>query len=71
MIERVGYRPLRSAPKLAPLITAVGFSFILQNVGLLWRGGSQEGIADLIHSQHELFTIVGVRSPTATCSRSS
>src|SRR3954471_2180520 len=35
MIERVAYRPLRSAPKLAPLITAVGFSFILQNVGLL------------------------------------
>ena len=33
MIERVAYRPLRSAPKLAPLITAVGFSFILQNVG--------------------------------------
>src|SRR5205823_14049895 len=28
-IERVGYRPLRGAPKLAPLITAVGFSFIL------------------------------------------
>ena len=60
MIERVGYRPLRSAPKLAPLITAVGFSFILQNVGLLWRGGSPEGIADLIHSQHELFKICGV-----------
>src|SRR5215212_3378210 len=60
MIERVGYRPLRNAPKLAPLITAVGFSFILQNVGLLWRGGSQEGIADLIRSQHEVFTIFGV-----------
>ena len=37
MIERVAYRPLRSAPKLAPLITAIGMSFILQNVGLLWR----------------------------------
>ena len=37
MIERVAYRPLRNAPKLAPLITAVGMSFILQNVGLLWR----------------------------------
>jgi branched-chain amino acid transport system permease protein len=60
MIERVGYRPLRSAPKLAPLITAVGFSFILQNVGLLWLGGSQEGIEDLIRSQSELFTIGGV-----------
>jgi branched-chain amino acid transport system permease protein len=60
MIERVGYRPLRSAPKLAPLITAVGFSFILQNVGLLWLGGSQEGIPDLIRSQNELVTIAGI-----------
>jgi branched-chain amino acid transport system permease protein len=61
MIERVGYRPLRSAPKLAPLITAVGFSFILQNVGLLWLGGSQEGITDLIRSQNELLNIGGVQ----------
>jgi branched-chain amino acid transport system permease protein len=60
MIERVAYRPLRSAPKLAPLITAVGFSFILQNVGILWIGGSPEGIPDLIRAQKELFTIGGV-----------
>jgi branched-chain amino acid transport system permease protein len=60
MIERVAYRPLRNAPKLAPLITAVGFSFILQNVGLLWRGGSQQGIDDLIDSQKELVDLVGV-----------
>ena len=60
MIERVGYKPLRGAPKLAPLITAVGFSFILQNVGLLWRGGSQEGIPDLMNSQHRVVDIVGV-----------
>ena len=61
MIERVAYRPLRNAPKLAPLITAVGFSFILQNVGLLWLGGSQHGVPDLIHAQQELFTVFGVR----------
>src|SRR6266436_5172569 len=48
MIERVAYRPLRNAPKLAPLITAVGFSFILQNVGLLWLGGPQQGVNDLV-----------------------
>jgi branched-chain amino acid transport system permease protein len=60
MIERVAYRPLRDAPKLAPLITAVGFSFILQNVGLLWRGGSQQGIEDLINSQKELVNVLGV-----------
>jgi branched-chain amino acid transport system permease protein len=57
MIERVAYRPLRHAPKLAPLITAVGFSFILQNVGLLWKGGSPEGIPDLIDSQKALITL--------------
>src|SRR5215210_7282272 len=60
MIERVAYRPLRNAPKLAPLITAVGFSFILQNVGLLWLGGSHRGVTDLIESQHHLFSILGV-----------
>ena len=63
MIERVGYRPLRGAPKLAPLITAVGFSFILQNVGILWLGASQRAVPDLILSQKELVNIVGVSLP--------
>ena len=60
LIEKVAYRPLRSAPKLAPLITAVGMSFILQNVGLLWKGGNPQNVPDLIHAQHDLFTIFGV-----------
>ena len=60
MIERVGYRPLRGAPRLAPLITAVGFSFILQNVGLLWLGGSPVSVPDLIDSQSELFQLAGI-----------
>ena len=60
MIEKVAYRPLRNAPKLAALITAVGFSFILQNVGLLWRGGSPRSVPDLIRAQDEVFTVVGV-----------
>jgi branched-chain amino acid transport system permease protein len=60
MIERVAYRPLRNAPKLAPLITAVGFSFILQDVGQLWLGGSQQGVPDLIRGQMDVFTIFGV-----------
>jgi branched-chain amino acid transport system permease protein len=51
---------LRSAPKLAPLITAVGMSFILQNVGLLWKGGNQQGVPDLLDAQHTLFTPFGV-----------
>ena len=60
MIERVAYRPLRNAPKLAPLITAVGFSFILQNVGLLWLGGSQQGVPDLLDAQNEIVNVLGI-----------
>jgi branched-chain amino acid transport system permease protein len=60
MIERVAYRPLRNAPKLAPLITAVGFSFILQDVGQLWLGGSQRGVPDIINGQKEVVNIAGV-----------
>ena len=37
-IERLVYRPLRHAPRLAPLITAIGVSFILQNVVLTIAG---------------------------------
>ncbi|MEA2391325.1 MAG: branched-chain amino acid transport system permease protein [Solirubrobacteraceae bacterium] len=60
LIERVAYRPLRNAPKLAPLITAVGFAFILENVGLLWLGGSQANVDDLIHAQQKVFSLGGV-----------
>src|ERR671920_2295810 len=38
----------------------VGFSFILQNVGLLWLGGSHRGVPDLIESQSVVVTILGV-----------
>jgi branched-chain amino acid transport system permease protein len=38
-IERFAYRPLRDAPRIAPLITALGISFILENSILLIYGG--------------------------------
>jgi branched-chain amino acid transport system permease protein len=40
VIERVAYRPLRNAPRLAPLISAIGVSLILENFGSLWKGVS-------------------------------
>ncbi len=47
-IERVAYRPLRHAPRLAPLISAIGVSFILINVGLHWKGASQLEFPNLV-----------------------
>jgi branched-chain amino acid transport system permease protein len=38
-IERFAYRPLRNAPRIAPLITAIGISFFLENSVLLLFGG--------------------------------
>jgi branched-chain amino acid transport system permease protein len=37
-IEKIAYRPLRKAPRLAPLITAIGVSIILQNAAMLIWG---------------------------------
>jgi branched-chain amino acid transport system permease protein len=48
LIERVAYRPLRNSPRLAPLITAVGMSFVLQGIMYLWRGAFQVHIPDLL-----------------------
>ena len=58
-IERIAYRPLRHAPRLAPLISAIGMSFILQNVGLLWKGPANLGFPDIIPNTNVLTTVFG------------
>jgi branched-chain amino acid transport system permease protein len=37
-VDRLVYKPLRGAPKLAPLVSAIGVSFIFMNIGLFWGG---------------------------------
>ena len=58
-IEFIAYRPLRGAPRLAPLITAIGVSFIIQDVGLAWKGPNYVTAPDVFpHSN--VFSIGGV-----------
>jgi branched-chain amino acid transport system permease protein len=59
VVELVGYRRLRNAPRLAPLITAVGMSFILQDVGLIGWGVEYTSVPRLIPNS-AAFTIFGV-----------
>ena len=47
-IERHAYRPLRNAPRLAILITAVSMSFILEGIMYLWRGANNVHFPDLL-----------------------
>ncbi|MCC3264297.1 branched-chain amino acid ABC transporter permease, partial [Paenibacillus polymyxa] len=42
-IERIAYKPLRNSTRLAPLISAIGMSLILQNYVQLSQGPRQQG----------------------------
>jgi branched-chain amino acid transport system permease protein len=57
-IERFAYRRLRKAPKLAPLITAVGVSFIIQFIGIRWNGSGPKTWNSVLPSGE--FVISGV-----------
>ncbi len=51
-VDYVVYRPLRKAPKLAPLVSAIGVSFIFMNVGLFWGGPQDVNFPDLISNDN-------------------
>ncbi|MEI6737055.1 MAG: branched-chain amino acid ABC transporter permease [Pseudomonadota bacterium] len=55
-VERIAYRPLRSAPRLAPLITAIGVSIVLQHVALLIWGRNYISFPQIIPTETYHFT---------------
>ncbi|MCW3479141.1 branched-chain amino acid ABC transporter permease [Neisseriaceae bacterium JH1-16] len=57
VIERVAYRPLRNAPRLAPLITAIGLSIVLQQVAILIWGRNYIPFPPIL--SHDTITILG------------
>ena len=61
-IERVAYRPLRHQPRLAPLITAVGMSFILEGIMFIWRGPNYVQSPSLLPTVQ--FTMLGAQIDT-------
>ncbi len=48
VIEFFAYRPLRRSPRLAALISAIGVSFMLVNIGQLWKGPAHLAFPDLL-----------------------
>jgi branched-chain amino acid transport system permease protein len=47
-VDRLVYRPLRGQPKLAPLVSAIGVSFVFMNIGLFWGGAADRNFPDLV-----------------------
>jgi branched-chain amino acid transport system permease protein len=64
-IELVAYRRLRTAPKLQPLIAAIGVSFVLENIAIIWRGPDTVGI-DPVFSNTNLLAPLGITAVSVT-----
>lgn len=62
LIERIAYRRLRNAPRLAPLISAIGMSFILINIGLIWKSPRQLNFPDVIPRIDIFQDIFGIKT---------
>ena len=60
-VDVLVYRPLRKAPKLAPLVSAIGVSFIFMNAGLFWGGPQDVNFPDLISNTNLLGDKSGIR----------
>ncbi|HXW65337.1 MAG TPA: branched-chain amino acid ABC transporter permease [Burkholderiaceae bacterium] len=63
LIERVAYRPLRNAPRLAPLITAIGVSILLQTLAMIIWGRNHLTFPQLLSSEP---ITIGPATATAT-----
>jgi len=53
-VERIAYRPLRAAPRLAPLISAIGMSFFLANYVRMLEGAVSKSMPPLFHGGFRL-----------------
>lgn len=60
LTERFAYRPLRQAPRLAPLITAIGVSFVLQNVVMLLCGPVDKRYPEILAARQYSFGLVSM-----------
>lgn len=68
-VEYSVYRPLRNAPKLAPLVSAIGVSFIFMNIGLFWGGPKDVSFPDMLGALEQSFFGTGGQGEGAVQSK--
>jgi branched-chain amino acid transport system permease protein len=52
--DRIVYRPLRNAPKLTPLVSAIGVSFVFMGIGQIWKGVADINFPDILPNKNLL-----------------
>jgi branched-chain amino acid transport system permease protein len=60
-VDWLVYKPLRNAPKLAPLVSAIGVSFVFMNIGLFWGGAQDVNFPKLVPDDNILSETSGLR----------
>ena len=70
-VERIAYRPLRGSFRLAPLISAIGMSIVLQNYVQISQGARVKPLPPMITGGLRVRRRHGVRGPAVATSRSS
>ena len=66
LIERAAYKPLRSAPRMSLMISAIGVSYLIQNLAFYLTGGLPQPVTNPIPWISETITIFGVSTKRVT-----
>jgi branched-chain amino acid transport system permease protein len=65
-IERVAYKPLRSAPRMSLMISAIGVSYLIQNLAFYITGGVPQPVTNPIPWISENVTVLGTSTKRVT-----
>ncbi len=66
IIERVAYKPLRSAPRMSLMISAIGVSYLIQNLTFYLTGGLPQTVKHPIPWISEVITVAGAETKRVT-----
>ena len=66
IIERCAYKPLRSAPRMSLMISAIGVSYLIQNLAFYFTGGVAKPVVNPIPWISDTVTVFGVTTKRVT-----
>ena len=66
LIERAAYKPLRSAPRMSLMISAIGVSYLIQNLAFYLTGGLPQPVTNPIPWVSDMITVFGAQTKRVT-----
>ena len=66
VIERAAYKPLRSAPRMSLMVSAIGVSYLIQNLAFYLTGGLPQPVTNPIPWVSDMITVFGAQTKRVT-----